>query len=57
MLQMQLVEFSGEARFQIFYTKMDIRKHYIVCQFQTEIINVKWFQTEQYSIQTLITYQ
>ena len=38
----------------LFYIKMAVRKHKIFCQFQTETIKVKRFQTQHYSIQTLI---
>ena len=32
------LEFSAEAQFQTFFTKIAVRKHQIFSQFQTEII-------------------
>ena len=52
----KLVVFSGESCFLICTQKWLLRTLNF-CQFQTEIIKVKWFQTEHYSIEALTTSQ
>ena len=47
----------GNSVSDFLHKKIASREHKIFRKSQTEIIKVKWFQTEHYSIHTLITNQ
>ena len=57
-LVMQMLQFSGETRFQIFTQKWLLKTLNISSVPNwNHLIKVKWFYTQHYSIQTLTTYQ